>query len=119
MKCIVEFAIDITVCVQGPVLTKRTTANPFLPYQIHQSEASALGSFPAVLDIEYKNRVTEFLSDNETAKALGGASPTIAAARANSSDGAERLTALKALLDKGVITQDDYEKKKAEILKTL
>ena len=77
--------------------------------------------WPAILDIEYANRITAFLSDNDTAKALGGIGPSIATSttKSTSNDGAERLIALKALLDKGVITPDDYEKKKAEILKSL
>jgi hypothetical protein len=36
-----------------------------------------------------------------------------------SDDSAARLKKLKALLDQGVITKEDYEKKKAEILKNL
>jgi len=38
---------------------------------------------------------------------------------ANSSDGAKRLIELKSLLDKGLITQKDYDLKKQEILKSM
>ena len=38
---------------------------------------------------------------------------------ANSSDGAKRLIELKSLLDKGLVTQKDYDLKKQEILKSM
>jgi hypothetical protein len=38
---------------------------------------------------------------------------------ANSSDGAKRLVELKSLLDKGLVTQKDYDLKKQEILKSM
>lgn len=75
--------------------------------------------FPAILDIEYKSRIAELLSDSDTAKALGGTGASIAIAGQAGKDGTERLVALKALLDQGIITQSDYDIKKSEILKSL
>ena len=72
---------------------------------------------PAILDIEYRNRVMELLSDGDIARALGGVGAGLATAP--SKDGSARLVALKKLLDQGAITQDDYDRKKAEILKSL
>jgi len=46
-------------------------------------------------------------------------SPTASAAAPAASDPEARLRKLKELLDKGLITQDDYDKRRAEILQSL
>jgi hypothetical protein len=56
------------------------------------------------------------------ASSLIGLSPNASPAgggQPNETDVAKRLSALKALLDKGLITQADYETKKGEVLKSL
>ena len=77
-------------------------------------------AFDAVLDVEYKNKFSEYLADRETQAALAGAQPG-AASQPSAKDraSADRLAALKGLLDKGLITREEYEKKKAEILQEL
>lgn len=79
-------------------------------------------SFAAVLDLHYRNKFAAYLNDREMQAAL--ASPRAVAATAGARGqadrgGAQRLAELKAMLDKGLITPDDYEEKKAEILQSL
>ena len=68
-------------------------------------------SFAAVLDLHYRNKFDAFLNDRDTQAAL-------TSARAATS-GARRLADLKEMLDNGLITPDDYEDKKREILQGL
>ena len=86
------------------------------------SEKGKSYAFDAVLDLEYRNKFSEFLNDRETQAALGtthAAEGRVVAAKQEDGDGARRLAALKDLLDKGLITTEDYEKKKGEILQSL
>ena len=46
-------------------------------------------------------------------------SNAVPAAPLSASEGAKRLVELKSLLDQGVITQQDYDAKKAQILKSM
>jgi len=79
-------------------------------------------AFDAILDLEYRNKISEFLNDRETQNALAktsGAPTSVATGQQGDRDGASRLAELKELLSKGLITSEDYEKKKADILGSL
>lgn len=55
----------------------------------------------------------------DVAEPTAGASPATTAAALAPTDHLEtRLKKLKTMYDKGLITKDDYEKKKAELLKS-
>lgn len=73
-------------------------------------------SFSAVLDLHYRNKFDAFLNDRETQAALASSR---VATTAPGRDGSQRLADLKEMLDKGLITSGDYERKKAEILQGL
>ncbi len=73
-------------------------------------------SFDAILDLHYKNKFANFLNDRQTRAALSGSAAPASTGSAPSAGAAQRLEELKGMLDKGLITPEDYEKKKAEIL---
>lgn len=72
-------------------------------------------AFPTVLDIEYAIKFSQMLGNSEVQTALGGIAKSGAPSPVRASN-ADRLSELKRLLDQGLITNQDFEKKKAEIL---
>lgn len=72
-------------------------------------------SFPTVLDIEYGIKFSQMLGNGEVRAALGGVVKSATDSPAHVSN-ADRLSELKKLLDQGLITDQDFERKKAEIL---
>jgi hypothetical protein len=108
----------------GTVISDRTFSGEDVDFQrdiFHAASAAGKTySFPSILDMEYKNKFSEFLSEPDTASALAGSTHgTSDAANHVVGSGVDRLVALKSMLDQGLISNDDYEKKKAEILKSL
>lgn len=73
-------------------------------------------SFGTVLDIEYRNKFSQMLGTDGVRSALGGIAKREAVAGPARASNVERLLELRKLLDQGLITGQDFEKKKAEIL---
>lgn len=116
----------VVVDTNGAIRSNRKFKGEDVDFQreiFHQGKEKGKSyELPAVLDIEYANRVKEFLNDNETRMALvemKEARKVDVGPKSPSKDESERLIELKTLLDKGLITPEDYERKKKEILDSL
>ncbi len=115
----------IVVDSNGVVISDKSFSGEDVDFQrdiFHAASAAGKTySFPSILDMEYKNKFSEFLGEPDTSSALTGSPTHIVSDSANHvvGTGVNRLAALKSMLDQGLITNDDYEKKKAEILQSL
>ena len=123
-----SYFFDYEVVVIGPggkrLSTKRYHGEDvdFQRAIFHAGKAQGKSySYAAVLDVEYKDKLSAFLKDRETAATLkvSGERVSSAAGADVKGDAAKRLAALKVMRDQGLITNEDYERKKAEILKSL